>query len=327
MKVLLTYTPQARRQYYGDRALAALQDVADVRLHEADLPLGPAELVAASHGIDVIVADRLTPAPAEVFQKLSGLKAFCRGAVDIRNIDVAAASAAGILVTRARPGFMTSVAELALGFMIDLARGISRAAADYHAGRMPEVRVGRELAGATAGIVGYGAIACRLAPMLAHLGMNVLISDPYVQVDDTRFEQVSFTDLLARSHYVICLAVATEETENLFDAAAFARMRPDSCFVNLSRGNLVDEDALVHALLQQRIAGAAIDVGRAVDQMPSPEVAALPNVIATPHIAGLTPEAAGAQAFDTVRQVQALLRGEIPEGAVNVDAWSRRPRG
>ena len=101
-------------------------------------------------------------------------------------------------------------------------------------------------------------------------------------------------------------------------------MRPEACFINLSRGNLVDEAALAQALQDGRIAGAAMDVGRAPDQMPSPHLAALPNVIATPHIGGLTPQAVEAQAFDTVRQTEAILRGEVPGGAVNAESWTRR---
>jgi D-3-phosphoglycerate dehydrogenase len=155
--------------------------------------------------------------------------------------------------------------------------------------------------------------------------MTVLVSDPYAQVDDPRFIKLPMEALLGRADYVVCLAIANEETENLLDAAAFARMRPDAFFVNLSRGNLVDEAALAAALSEGRIAGAAMDVGRAPDQMPSPELARLPNVIATPHIGGLTPPASESQAMDTVHQVQALLKGEIPPGAVNASSWSRRP--
>ena len=327
MKVLLTHAPQARRQYYGERALAALREIAEVRLNEGEEALAPADLIAAATDVDAIIADRLTTGPAEVFSSLASLKAFLRVAVDIRNIDVGAASAAGVLVTRARPGFMTAVAELALGFLVDLARGISRASADYHAGRAPEVRMGRELAGATAGIIGYGAIGRHLAPMLAALGMRVIVADPHVRVAEGGLVQVTLDELLARADYVICLAVAAAETENLIDARALAQMRPQACFINLSRGNLVDEAALLHALRTERIAGAAMDVGRATDQMPSPELAALPNVIATPHIGGLTPQAVEAQALETVRQLAAIKRGEVPDGAVNAEAWTRRPRG
>jgi D-3-phosphoglycerate dehydrogenase len=93
----------------------------------------------------------------------------------------------------------------------------------------------------------------------------------------------------------------------------------------MSRGNLVDEAALAKALTEGRIAGAAMDVGRAPDQMPSPELARLPNVIATPHIGGLTPPASESQAFDTVHQVEALVKGEVPPGAANLESWTRRP--
>jgi D-3-phosphoglycerate dehydrogenase len=154
--------------------------------------------------------------------------------------------------------------------------------------------------------------------------MNVLIADPYATVEDAQFRQVSFEALLTESDYVVCLAVATEATENLMNAAAFARMKTSACFINLSRGNLVDEAALAAALTEGRIAGAAMDVGRALDQMPSPALARLPNVIATPHIGGLTPPAIEAQALDTVSQVQEILAGKLPHGAVNAETWTRR---
>ena len=135
---------------------------------------------------------------------------------------------------------------------------------------------------------------------------------------------VDLHDLLERSQFVVCLAVATEETENLFDASLFSRMMPGSFFVNASRGNLVDEAALANALASAHLAGAALDVGRAPDQRPSPWLAARPDVIATPHIAGNTPEAVAHQAWDVVRQVTALVAGELPDGAVNADTWTRK---
>ena len=110
------------------------------------------------------------------------------------------------------------------------------------------------------------------------------------------------------------------------NAAAFARMRSTAFFINLSRGNLVDEAALKRALDENRIAGAAMDVGRAADQMPSLELARHPHVIATPHTGGLTPSAIEHQAFDTVGQVQAILAGETPPGAANLEAATRWKR-
>ena len=316
MKLLLTHVPQARRQYYGARALARLQELLEVTLHEGEAPLDTAGVIAMARGVDFIIADRSTPVPAEVFASLSGLKVVMRSAIDIRNIDVAAASQAGVLVTHAEAGFVQSV---------DLSRGVSRAVADYQAGRMPEIKVGRQLGGSTVGIIGYGRISRALAPMLATLGMKVLVSDPYAQVDDRRFIKLPLDELLGQADYVVCLAIANEETENLMNGAAFARMKPHAFFINMSRGNLVDETALAEALTEGRIAGAAMDVGRAPDQMPSPELARLPNVIATPHIGGLTPPASESQAFDTVRQVEALVKGEVPPGAANLESWTRRP--
>jgi D-3-phosphoglycerate dehydrogenase len=324
MKILLTHTPQMRADYYGARALARLRELGEVMTHEGDAPLDAAALVAAGAAADVIVADRNTPGPGEIFERLPKLRAFLRCAVDIRNIDVDAASAAGVLVTRASAGFVPSVTELVLGFLVDLSRFISPATAEYQAGHDPKIRLGRQLSGSILGIVGYGAIGRALAPLGAALGMQVLVFDPYAKVDDERFDQVSLHDVLRRSDYVVCLAVATEETENLMDAAAFAQMRPGAYFINVSRGNLVDEAALAAALTEGRIAGAALDVGRAPDQKPSPQIARLPNVIATPHVGGLTQPAIEHQAMDTVAQVAALVRGEVPERAVNEGSWTRR---
>ncbi|MBO1074541.1 NAD(P)-dependent oxidoreductase [Roseomonas marmotae] len=325
MKVLLTHTPHMRERYYGPRALAALQAMAEVILHEQEEALAPEGLVAAARDADVIIADRLTTGPAEIFTRLPRLSAFLRCAVDIRNIDTAAAGRAGVLVTHAAPGFVASVTELALGFLVDLSRGISRATRDYWDGRVPEARMGRQLSGSSIGIIGYGAIGRNLAAVAAGLGMEVLVSDPHVAADAPHIRQVGFGTLMASADYVVCLAVATEATEKLIDAAALARMKPDAFFINLSRGNLVDEAALARALTEGRIAGAAMDVGCAADQMPSPGLARLPNVIATPHIGGLTPPAVEAQAFDTVGQLRAILAGEVPPGAVNAESWSRRP--
>jgi D-3-phosphoglycerate dehydrogenase len=324
LKVLLTHTPQARRHYYGERSLSGLQALAQVVLHDADDALDAAGLIEAARDVDTIVADRLTEGPGEIFPRLPKLRAFVRCAVDIRNIDVEAASAAGVLVTRAGPGFVPSVAELALGFLVDLSRGISRATADYHAGQLPEVMMGRQLAGSRLGIIGYGSIGQYLAPIGIVLGMEVVVADPFATVNDVRIKHVSLEELLERSDYVVCLAVANESTENLIGQAALARMRPHAFFINLSRGNLVDEAALTIALREKRIAGAAIDVGRARDQMPTPELARLPNVIATPHIGGLTPPAIESQSLETVRQVEAIINGKVPAGAVNAEHWTRR---
>jgi D-3-phosphoglycerate dehydrogenase len=324
MKILLTHTPHMRENYYGARALAGLQSLGEVVLHQGSETLEGQALIAAARGCDLIVADRATALPAPIFGALPSLKAALRCAVDIRNIDVTAASSHGILVTRAKPGFVESVTELVLGFLVDLNRGISRASAAFQAGEVPTAHMGRQLAGTTIGIIGYGAIGRAVAPLAASLGMRVLISDPHVTVTEPNFRQVDLPILLADSDHVVCLAVANEATENLIDAEAFAQMKRDAVFINVSRGNLVDESALAAAIAEGRIAGAAIDVGRAPDQMPTPAIASLPGVIATPHIGGLTPPAIEAQALHTVEQARALVSGGVPEGAVNTATWTRR---
>ena len=325
MKILLTHTPQSRAQYYGERSLEGLQAIAQVKLHQSSDALDAAGLIEAAGDVDIIVADRLTGGPGVIFPALPKLRAFVRCAVDIRNVDVDAASAAGVLVTRAGPGFVQSVAELALGFMVDLSRGVSRATADYHSERKPEIIMGRQLAGSRLGIIGYGSIGRYLAEIAKVLGMEVLIADPFATVSEHGLQHVPLDDLLVRSDYVVCLAVANEQTENLIGQVALARMQRHAFFINLSRGNLVDEAALSAALCENRIAGAAMDVGRALDQMPSPELAKLPNVIATPHIGGLTPPAIESQSLETVRQVEKIIAGKLPVGAVNAERWTRQP--
>jgi D-3-phosphoglycerate dehydrogenase / 2-oxoglutarate reductase len=324
VKLLLTHTPDMRRNYYGERALAELRSLIDVRLHDSDRHLDAAALIAAAEDTDIVLTDRMTPGPAAVFKALPKLKVFMRCAVDIRTIDVDAATAAGVLVTHAKPGFADSVAELALGYLVDLARGVSRAAASYHAGRAPQAIMGRQLSSSTIGIIGYGVIGQRLVELVRALNMHILVADPYARCAAPDVANVSLDTLLSEADHVVCLAVANEATENLMNAAAFARMKRGAVFINLSRGNLVDEAALASALDKGRIAGAAMDVGRAPDQMPTLALAARANVIATPHIGGLTPQAIEAQAFDTVAQVRTLVTGQVPMGAVNPQAWTRR---
>jgi D-3-phosphoglycerate dehydrogenase len=153
------------------------------------------------------------------------------------------------------------------------------------------------------------------------LGMRVLVNDPYVK----DVEQVSLDVLLSQADYVVPLAVATEETENLMNAAAFARMKKGAFLVNVSRGNLVDEAALEAALDSGRLAGCAMDVGRAADQMPTPRLAARPDVIATPHAAGLTAPAIEHQSLETAAQAGEIVQGRAPKGAVNAEHWTRKP--
>ncbi|MFN0305943.1 MAG: NAD(P)-dependent oxidoreductase [Burkholderiales bacterium] len=319
-RILLTHSPATLANYYGERALAGLRALGEVVLNPADTPHEGEALIAAARDCDLIVSYRQSPGPAALFERLPKLVAFLRCAIDIRNVDVAAASKAGVLVTQASAGFVTSVTELVVGFMVDLSRRVTQHASSYHSSIIPQAVMGRELRGSTLGVIGYGAIGRELVRVAHALGMRVLINDPFVK----DVEQTPIDELLAQSDYVVPLAVANAATENLIGENEFQKMKHGAFFINVSRGNLVDEAALVRALDSGRIAGCAIDVGRAPDQMPTPALAARADVIATPHTAGLTLPAIEHQSMETVAQAAEILKGRAPKGGVNAEGWTRR---
>jgi D-3-phosphoglycerate dehydrogenase / 2-oxoglutarate reductase len=307
--------------YYGERALAGLRQVGEVILHKGSPSLEGDALIQAAQECDLIVSYRQSPGPAQLFESLPKLKAFLRCAIDIRNVDVAAASKAGVLVTQASAGFVTSVSELVFGFMIDLGRGVNPATHLYHHNRVPPARMGRELKGSTIGVIGYGQIGREVVRLAKAFGMRVLVNDPYV----SDVETAPLDKLLAESDFVVPLAVATEETENLINKDSLAKMKKGAFLINVSRGNLVDEEAVEAALKSRHLGGVAMDVGRAPDQMPSLPLASRPDVIATPHIAGLTLPAIEHQSMETVAQAGEIAKGRAPRGAVNADHWKRKP--
>ena len=320
MKILLTHSPEAMDLYYGPRALAGLRAVGEVLLNREKDSLEGEKLIAAAKDCDLIVSYRQSPGPAAVFERLPRLVAFLRCAIDIRNVDVPAASKAGVLVTQASAGFITSVAEQAFGFMIDLARNVTKYASLYHGGTVPKATTGRELKGSTLGVIGYGQIGREVVQLGKAFGMRVLVHDPYVK----DIEQVALDRLLGESDFVVPLAVATTETENLIDEKALKKMKKGAYLVNLSRGNLVHEAAVEAALDSGHLGGCAMDVGRAPDQMPTPRLARRKDVIATPHSAGLTLPAIEHQSMETAAQAAEIAKGRAPKGAVNAEHWKRR---
>jgi D-3-phosphoglycerate dehydrogenase / 2-oxoglutarate reductase len=324
VKVFLSHPPDKIETYFGTEATRALRAIAEVRFNPGASELSTAALVEAARGCEAVIAYRQTPGPEALFRDLPELFAFIRCAVDIRTVDVAAASAHGVVVTQASPGYVAAVAEWVVAAMIDLGRGISRYAVASRAGRPLAPFVGRELRGATLGVIGLGRIGRALAELALAFGMRVLATTPE-PIDDRggAIRQVSLDALLGSADYVVCLAPANAVTERLLNAAAFAAMRPGAFFVNAARGELVDDDALLAALDSGHLAGCALDVGRAPDQMPTAAVAAHPRVLATPHIGGLTQPAIEHQALETVAQLTSLLKGQLPPGAVNADAATR----
>jgi D-3-phosphoglycerate dehydrogenase len=322
LRVFLTHSPEDREAYYG-RSLPRLEDLAEVKLNPTGRDLTPEEVIAAAEGCHVIVSHRSSSGPARLFTRVSGLLAFLRCAVDISDVDVEAASAAGVLVGHADKSFVPATAELALALMLDVSRHISASTQDYAAGRQPPQRPGRQLKGNTAGIIGFGAIGSYLADLLLACGMSVVAHDPHRDVDIAGVEQVSMATLLELSDYVLPLATATEGNRDLIGADELDAMKPTAILINVSRGELVNEDAVAAALDRGDLGGLGMDVGRAVDQRPTPALAGRPGVVATPHLGGLTPENADAQAASSVEQVAAIVRGRMPPRSVNAESAAR----
>ena len=250
------------------------------------------------------------------------LKVIGRAGVGLDNVDVAAATAAGVVVAWTPDQNSISVAELALGMMLALARRIP--AADRHAkggGWQRNQFVGTELWGKTLGVVGLGRIGFLTALRARALGMDVVASDKYVSPDaapvaETRAELVELDELLARADFVSCHAPLTNETRRLFGYERFCRMKPTAFFLNLARGEVVDEAGLARALAEGRIAGAGLDVREQEPPGPGP-LAAMDNVILTPHIAAFTREGQARVTAAVCGDLAAVLRGGAARNSVN----------
>lgn len=323
VRVFVTHPQHKLELHYGTPALQALRQLAEVHLNPMPHELSVDELVTAARDCEVLIADRQAPGPRALFDALPGLRAFLRCAVDIRSVDVEAASGHGVLVTQASAGYVPAVCEWVVGAMVSLLRGLHRYAEDQHRGMLPEPFMGRELRGSVLGVIGHGRIGRQLVELARAFGMPVLVHAPEPVAPRDGLQQVELHALLAASDVVVCLAAATPQTERLMDEAAFSAMKPGACFINASRGELVDDDALLRSLNDGRLAGCALDVGRGPDQTPAARLARHPLVLATPHIGGLTRQAVEHQAFETVAQLRSLLRGELPQGAVNATRATR----
>ncbi len=324
--VLVTHPREKLDQYFGQSAISALRTFSTVRFNPEARDLSTEELITLGADCDVIIAYRQTPGTASLFRGLPRLSAFMRCAVDIRTIDVDAASAQGILITQASAGYVPAVAEWAIAAMIDLGRGLTRYAEGYHHRHPVAPFMGRQLRGSTLGVIGYGQIGRYLADLALALGMQVCVTDPLNIERRDNLQQLDLDTTLSTADFVVCLAPANAQTENLMNAQAFARMKPGAFFINASRGDLVDERALLQSLESGHLAGCALDVGRAPDQMPTDLLARHPLVLATPHVGGLTMPAIEHQALETVEQLALLIKGEIPLGAVNAAHATRLSR-
>ena len=252
-----------------------------------------------------------------------------RAGVGLENVDAKAASEAGIVVAFAPEQNSISVAELALGLMLSLARMIPPADRSTKAGGWDRKRfTGTELYGKTLGVVGLGRIGFLTAMRARAFGMDVLVHDTQVNPDaftvsETRARLVSLPELLSASDFVSCHVPETSDTIGIFNDERLGLMKPGAYFVNTSRGRVVDEVALARALRERRIAGAALDVRMTEPPAPGP-FDDLDNVILTPHIAAFTAEGQDRVVTCVCRDVASVLRGEAARNFFNFPK-PRRP--
>ncbi len=289
-----------------------------------------ARLQAENFDTLVVEADFLFE---ELFQRASTLlfAAICRAALN--QVDLAAATEAGVVVVHTPGRNAQAVAELVISHMLSLARHIPQASRYLAQGEWedpaePYVRFkGRELSGATLGVVGLGEIGRRVARMARGIGMRVLAHDPYVR-PGTRgtsgLELVGLEALLDGSDFVSVHVPDTAETHGMLSADRLALMRPGSYFVNVTSPGVVDPHALADALRVGLLAGAALDVHEAHPVPPDSPFLGLPNVLLTPHIGGATHETVERHSRMVVADLGRFLAGRRPNHLANPQVWAQR---
>jgi D-3-phosphoglycerate dehydrogenase len=262
-----------------------------------------------------------TQVSADAMSAAPDLLVVGRAGVGLDNVDVKFAAQAGIVVTSTPDQNAISVAELAIGLMLSLARFIPAADRDTENGNWNRKNfVGTELYGKTLGIVGAGKIGYLTARRAMAFGMKILAYDPYLSSDNVllselQAELVSLDELLSRSDVVSCHLPATPQTKGLLNGERFGKMKSGSFFINTSRGKVVSEPDLLQALKNGTIAGAALDV-RSTEPPEPGEFEAMPNVILTPHIAAFTREAQDRVTTAICEDVARVLDGKPAVNAV-----------
>ena len=269
----------------------------------------PASLPSHLAGAWAVIVRSRTKVTADFLRAAPGLALVARAGVGVDNVDMRTAAARGIRVVNAPAAATTSVAELTVAFYLLLVRGVVPAVVATKAGRWERSAHGHELAAKTVGFIGYGRIAREVARRLEPFGTSTIAYDPYVPSAVDRTELVSWETLLARADIVSLHAALTDENRHLLDARAFAQMKPGAFLVNVARGPLVDESALLATLKAGRLAGAALDVFE-VEPPVKGELLELPNVIATPHIGAMTAEGQARAGGEIVDEVLRAVRGE-----------------
>jgi len=304
----------------SERGLALLRETGWEVLTPTAAAL-PSELANAGG----LVVRSATKATAELLEKAPRLRVIGRAGVGVDNVDVEAATRRGILVMNTPGGNAVSVAEHTLALMLGLARAVPQANASIQAGRWEKSAFsGTELRGKTLGLVGLGRVGTEVARRARALEMKVLAYDPFVTpaaAREVEVELVPLDDVLRQSDVVSLHTSLSAVTEKMLDAAAIAKMKKGARLVNCARGELIDEAALAEALKSGHLAGAALDTFAQEPPKNSPLIG-LPNLIATPHIAGSTAEAQEEVGTAIAQQVRDYLSDGLIRNAVNMPALS-----
>jgi D-3-phosphoglycerate dehydrogenase len=302
----------------GDPALreALERRVREVRYNDLGRPLTSAELRERLDGAAGLIAG-LDEVDADVLAT-PGLRVVSRYGVGTDRVDLAAAERLGVTVTNTPGANAGAVAELTLTLMLVLCRPVLRADREVRGGGWPALR-GRELGARTVGLLGLGRIGSRVARSLTALGATVLAHDPAIGPDEARArgaQWVPLEELLARSDVLSLHLPATDKTRGIVDDRLLARVRPGAVLVNTARGELVVEEALVRALDDGRLAGAALDALAEEPPAPGHPLLCRDDVVVTSHLGGQTAEATAAMGRQATDDLLAVLRGDTPRHPV-----------
>jgi D-3-phosphoglycerate dehydrogenase len=278
-------------------------------------------LLKALAAADAILVRSATQVDAEAIAAAPKLKVVARAGVGLDNVDIKAATNAGVMVVNAPTSNVISAAELAIGHLMSLARFIPDANASLKAGEWKRSKyTGVELYEKTIGIIGLGRIGTLVAQRLAGFGANLIGYDPYVT--PARAEQIgvklaTIDEVLEQSDFITIHIPKTPETTGMISTAQFAKAKPNLRIVNCSRGGIIDEAALYEALKSKRIAGAGLDVFVNEPPKGSP-LLELDNIVVTPHLGASTDEAQEKAGISVAKSVRLALAGDLVPDAVNV---------
>jgi D-3-phosphoglycerate dehydrogenase len=287
---------------------------------DADLTVASGEMESVlTEAVDAdAILNTYLPWDAESIARLSRCKIIARYGIGFDNVDLEAASDAGIVVTNVPDYSVEEVATHALALILASLRKVVIANESVREGTwsIDNFRPIRRLSTLTVGLVGYGRIARRIAAPLEALGAHVIAHDPYLQAGPDFPPLLEFETVLSRADIISLHLPLTDETRGIIDADALARMKPDAILVNTSRGPLVDLDAVASALKEGRLGAAGLDVFDAEPLDPS-RVEGVPNLIVTPHMAYYSEEALAESQRKAATQVIKVLTGEKPDYRVN----------